>query len=84
MTLVKIPYNENKTNDKGYYLNNQCEGKTKTKSLNFEIEKTFFRQCIFSRSTCRNNSMWKKTRCGGCTSSEGYRTIQFEITMFDS
>jgi hypothetical protein len=42
MTLVKIPYNENKTNDKGYYLNNQCEGKTKTKSLNFYIENTFF------------------------------------------
>ncbi|CAF3669957.1 unnamed protein product [Rotaria sp. Silwood1] len=25
MTLVKVPYNENRTNDKGYYLNNQCE-----------------------------------------------------------
>jgi phenylalanyl-tRNA synthetase beta chain len=25
MTLVKIPYNENETNDHGYYLNNQCE-----------------------------------------------------------
>jgi phenylalanyl-tRNA synthetase beta chain len=25
MTLVKIPYNEKKTNDLGYYLNNQCE-----------------------------------------------------------
>jgi phenylalanyl-tRNA synthetase beta chain len=29
MTLVKIPYNENETNDHGYYLNNQCEGKRK-------------------------------------------------------
>ncbi|CAF1322083.1 unnamed protein product [Rotaria sordida] len=25
MTLVKVPYNENRTNDKGYYLNNQGE-----------------------------------------------------------
>ena len=27
MTLVKIPYNDKKTNDHGYYLNNQCQGK---------------------------------------------------------
>ncbi|CAF1198514.1 unnamed protein product [Rotaria sordida] len=25
MTLVKVPYNENRTNNEGYYLNNQCE-----------------------------------------------------------
>jgi phenylalanyl-tRNA synthetase beta chain len=25
MTLLKVPYNENKSNDKGYYLNNQNE-----------------------------------------------------------
>jgi len=25
MTLVKVPYNENQSNDNGYYLNNQCE-----------------------------------------------------------
>jgi hypothetical protein len=27
MTLLKVPYNENKSNDKGYYLNNQNNGK---------------------------------------------------------
>jgi phenylalanyl-tRNA synthetase beta chain len=27
MTLLKVPYNENRSNDKGYYLNNQNEGK---------------------------------------------------------
>jgi hypothetical protein len=27
MTLVKVAYNDNKTNDTGYYLNSQCEGK---------------------------------------------------------
>ncbi len=29
MTLVKVSYNENKTNDQGYYLDNQSEGKKK-------------------------------------------------------
>jgi hypothetical protein len=30
MTLLKVPYNENKSNDQGYYLNNQNEGKIRT------------------------------------------------------
>ncbi|CAF4157683.1 unnamed protein product, partial [Rotaria magnacalcarata] len=25
MTLLKVTYNENRANDKGYYLNNECE-----------------------------------------------------------
>ncbi|CAF3878683.1 unnamed protein product [Rotaria sp. Silwood2] len=44
MTLVKVSYNENKTNDISYHLNNQCEDSTFFPSRHAEIivrEKNF-------------------------------------------
>ena len=44
MTLVKVPYNDKKTNDHGYYLNNQCQGKRRSYSprLILPIDSGFF------------------------------------------
>ncbi len=41
MTLLKVPYNENKSNDQGYYLNNQNEGKTRIFVFFFRSNKMF-------------------------------------------
>lgn len=46
MTLLKVPYNENKTNDYGYYLNNQNEGK-KSMSLIYRLNSNLFLDSAF-------------------------------------